>query len=183
MLKDDSPTRCCSEIRFPSLTCLVNISGKHPVTDWSCCFAVPTNQAGIMLGYAICEMAPELLEVIGLVRATYMTYVNVPLIPVPPLEQFERYWRWGWQVVAISWQLVHCIELLPTPLPQTPQGHLTAFSITFWHSPFIKPWLLWQSKFKKATDNAEPSCIPTFTCYGNCVHSWIHCCLVCLIQW
>jgi len=73
MLKDDSLTRCCSEIRFPSLTCLVNISGKHPVTDLSCCFAVPTNQAGIMLGYAICEMAPELLEVIGLVRATYMT--------------------------------------------------------------------------------------------------------------
>ena len=25
------------------------------------------------------------------------------------------------------WQLVHCIELLPTPLPHTPHGHLAAF--------------------------------------------------------
>ena len=29
------------------------------------------------------------------------------------------------------WQLVHCIELLLTPLPLTPHGHLTAFCITF----------------------------------------------------
>jgi len=26
------------------------------------------------------------------------------------------------------------IELLPTPLPQTPHGHLTAFCVTFCHS-------------------------------------------------
>jgi len=31
------------------------------------------------------------------------------------------------------WQLVHCIELLPMPLPQTPHAHLTAFCITFCH--------------------------------------------------
>ena len=35
------------------------------------------------------------------------------------------------------WQLVHCIEALPMLLPQTPHGHLTAFCITFCHSP---PW-------------------------------------------
>ena len=29
------------------------------------------------------------------------------------------------------WQLVHCNELLPTPLLQTPHGHLTAFCLTF----------------------------------------------------
>jgi len=30
------------------------------------------------------------------------------------------------------WQLVHCNELLPTSLQQTPHGHLTAFCLTFW---------------------------------------------------
>jgi len=35
------------------------------------------------------------------------------------------------------WQLVHCIELLPAPLPQTPHGHLTAFWVTSSHSPLI----------------------------------------------
>ena len=35
------------------------------------------------------------------------------------------------------WQLVHCIELLPMPLPQTLHGHLTAFCIIFCHSPLI----------------------------------------------
>jgi len=35
------------------------------------------------------------------------------------------------------WQPVHFIELLPMPLPQTPHGHLTAFCITFCHSPLI----------------------------------------------
>ena len=35
------------------------------------------------------------------------------------------------------WQLVHCIELLQTPLPQTPHGHLIAFCVTFCHSPLI----------------------------------------------
>jgi len=39
-------------------------------------------------------------------------------------------------------QLVHCIELLPTPLPQTPHGHLTAFCITFCRSPLIITLLL-----------------------------------------
>ena len=34
-------------------------------------------------------------------------------------------------------QLLHCIELLPTALSQTPHGHLTAFSITFCHFPLI----------------------------------------------
>ena len=29
------------------------------------------------------------------------------------------------------WQLVHSNELLPTPLLQTPHGHLTAFCLTF----------------------------------------------------
>ena len=29
------------------------------------------------------------------------------------------------------WQLVHCNELLLTPLLQTPHGHLTAFCLTF----------------------------------------------------
>ena len=29
------------------------------------------------------------------------------------------------------WQLVHCNELLPTPLLQTQHGHLTAFCLTF----------------------------------------------------
>ena len=33
------------------------------------------------------------------------------------------------------WQLVDCIELLPTPLPHTPHGHLTAFCTGFWRSP------------------------------------------------
>ena len=28
-------------------------------------------------------------------------------------------------------QLVHCIELLSTPLPHTPHGYLTAFCIDF----------------------------------------------------
>ena len=28
------------------------------------------------------------------------------------------------------WQLLHCIELLPTPLLQTPHGHLTSFCLT-----------------------------------------------------
>jgi len=36
------------------------------------------------------------------------------------------------------WHLVHCIELLSTPLPQTPCDHLAAaFCITFCHSPLI----------------------------------------------
>jgi len=35
------------------------------------------------------------------------------------------------------WQLVHSIELLPTPLPQTLHGHLTAFCVTFCRSPLI----------------------------------------------
>jgi len=35
------------------------------------------------------------------------------------------------------WQLVHCIELLPTPLPHTPHGHFTAFCITFCYSSLI----------------------------------------------
>ena len=35
------------------------------------------------------------------------------------------------------WQLVHCNELLTTPLLQTPHGHLTAFCLTFWRSPLI----------------------------------------------
>jgi len=44
-------------------------------------------------------------------------------------------------------QLVHCIELLPTPLPQTPlpqtsHGHLTAFCVTFCHSPLIMTLVL-----------------------------------------
>jgi len=34
-------------------------------------------------------------------------------------------------------QLVHCIEFIPTPLPQTPHGHLTAFCVTFCRSPLI----------------------------------------------
>jgi len=32
---------------------------------------------------------------------------------------------------------VHCIELLPTPLPHTPHGHLTALCITFCDSHLI----------------------------------------------
>jgi len=35
------------------------------------------------------------------------------------------------------WQLVHCIELLPMPLPQTPHDRLTAFCVTFYHSLLI----------------------------------------------
>ena len=35
------------------------------------------------------------------------------------------------------WHLVHCNELLPSPLLQTPHGHLTAFCLTFWRFPFI----------------------------------------------
>jgi len=37
------------------------------------------------------------------------------------------------------WQLVHCIELLPTPLPYTPNGHHAAFCTSCWRSPLI-PW-------------------------------------------
>jgi len=33
--------------------------------------------------------------------------------------------------------LVHCIGLLPTPLPQTTHGHLAAFCITFCRPPLI----------------------------------------------
>ena len=33
------------------------------------------------------------------------------------------------------WQLVHCIELLPTPLLPIPHGHLAAFCNGFWRSP------------------------------------------------
>ena len=40
------------------------------------------------------------------------------------------------------WQLVHCNKLLPTPLQQTPHGHLTAFCLTFWRSPLIVTWVL-----------------------------------------
>ena len=29
------------------------------------------------------------------------------------------------------WQLLHCNELLPAPLLQTPHGHLTALCLTF----------------------------------------------------
>ena len=32
------------------------------------------------------------------------------------------------------WQLVHFMELLPTPLPQMPNDHRTAFCISFWRS-------------------------------------------------
>ena len=39
-------------------------------------------------------------------------------------------------------QLVHCIELLPTPLPHTPHGHLTAFCVTFCRSPLIMTLVL-----------------------------------------
>ena len=35
------------------------------------------------------------------------------------------------------WQLVHCNELLPKPLLQTPDGYLTAFCLTFCRSPLI----------------------------------------------
>ena len=35
------------------------------------------------------------------------------------------------------WQLVHCNELLPTPLLQTLHGHLAAFCLSFWRSPLI----------------------------------------------
>ena len=34
-------------------------------------------------------------------------------------------------------QLVHCIELLPTPLRQTPHGHLAAFCISVCYTPDI----------------------------------------------
>jgi len=34
-------------------------------------------------------------------------------------------------------QLVHCIELLPIPLPHEPHGHLAAFCNSFWRSPLI----------------------------------------------
>jgi len=40
------------------------------------------------------------------------------------------------------WQIVHSIELLPTSVPQTPHGHLTAFCVTFCHSPLIKTLVL-----------------------------------------
>jgi len=39
-------------------------------------------------------------------------------------------------------RIVHCIELSPTPLPQTPHGHLTAFCITFCCSPLITTMVL-----------------------------------------
>jgi len=35
------------------------------------------------------------------------------------------------------WQLVHCIELLRTPLPHTAHGYLAAFCTGFWRSPLI----------------------------------------------
>ena len=35
------------------------------------------------------------------------------------------------------WHLVHCNELLPTPLLQTPHGHLAAFCHTIWRSALI----------------------------------------------
>ena len=37
---------------------------------------------------------------------------------------------------------LHCNQLLPTPLLQTPHGHLTAFCLTFWRSPLIKTLVL-----------------------------------------
>jgi len=39
-------------------------------------------------------------------------------------------------------QPVHCMELLLTPLPQTPHGHLAAFCISFWRSPLIRTLVL-----------------------------------------
>ena len=54
-------------------------------------------------------------------------FITFDMLPFIPLHFLCTYF----------WQLVHCIELLPTPLLQTPHGHLTAFCITFWRSPLI----------------------------------------------
>jgi len=39
-------------------------------------------------------------------------------------------------------QLVHCIELLPTPLPHTTHGHLAAFCLNFWCSSLVITFVL-----------------------------------------
>jgi len=41
------------------------------------------------------------------------------------------------------WQLGHCSEFLPTPLLQTPHGHLTAFCLTFWRFHLIITGVNW----------------------------------------
>jgi len=54
-------------------------------------------------------------------------YITLYMLPFIPLHFLCTHF----------WQLVHCIELLATPLPHTPHGHLTAFCVTFCHSPLI----------------------------------------------
>jgi len=54
-------------IRFNHLLSANHTAPAHFFLWLFCC---STNPAGIMVGYAICETAPKLSEVIGLVRAT-----------------------------------------------------------------------------------------------------------------
>ena len=56
-----------------------------------------------------------------------MDFIALDLLPFIPLHFLCTHF----------WQLVHCNELLPTPLLQTPHGHLTAFCLTFTCSPLI----------------------------------------------
>ena len=53
----------------------------------------------------------------------------------PPLHHFHHATPYTTALLVYPfWQLVHCNELLSTPLLQTPHGHVTAFCLTFWRS-------------------------------------------------
>jgi len=49
-----------------------------------------------------------------------LTLIVLPLIPLHFL-------------CTHFWHLVHCIEFLPTPLPQTPHGHNLSFVHIYFH--------------------------------------------------
>ena len=53
--------------------------------------------------------------------------ITFDMLPFVPLHFLCTHFR----------QLVHCNDLLPTPLLQTQHGHLTAFCLTFGRSPLI----------------------------------------------
>ena len=86
------------------------------------------------------------------------------------------------------WHLVHCNELLPTPLLQTPHGHLAAFCHTLWRSPLIITLALFiltlmplLSTFSFHSFNllisssSSPACVITYLLHDlSCTDSWLY---------
>jgi len=104
-----SPTSFCSTCPYHHglFWCSTKIMSSNPILSLN-----------PLLGTLSCSLAPHIHLTI-LISARWSAFIPLHF----PCNRFR--------------QLVHCIELLPMPLPQTLHGHLTAFCVTFCRSP---PW-------------------------------------------